>query len=121
MSREIIRAEEFEKVKQLAGHLAQWDKRIVEIAAIQDSLDAYEDKLDLICRFDPEPEGDTTGFFWIAVLLTRMEMETLDELLGICQPFDLGFRLGEQVFLPNGKILGTMGDHIVLWPNDETG
>jgi hypothetical protein len=48
-----------------------------------------------------------------------MEMETLDELLGISQPFDLGFKLGEQVFLPNGKILDKIRDSIVLWPHDE--
>ena len=72
-----------------------------------------------ICRFDPEPEDDSNGMFWIAALLTRMEFESKDELLGICQPFDLGFKIGEQVFLPNGKLLNKMGDHVVLWPNDE--
>jgi hypothetical protein len=116
---EIEQDAEFEKIKQLAYRLAGWDKRIAEISAILNLEENEENKLDLICRFKPEPEGDAQGFFWIAVLLTRMEMETLDELLGICQPFDLGFKLGEQVFLPNGKILNEIGDSIVLWPHDE--
>jgi hypothetical protein len=110
---------ELEKTRQLASHLAAWDKRIVEIAAIQEREENGEDKIELICHFDPEPQGDAQGFFWIAVLLTRMEMETLDELLGICQPFDLGFKLGEEVFLPNGKILNKIRDPIVLWTHDE--
>lgn len=111
--------ENIEKTKQLAMQMAMWDSRIIEIAAIKVLSEGEQGKLDLICSFDPEPISDTAGFFWIVNLLTRMEFEALDERLGICQPFDLGFRIGEQVFLPEGKILGTLGDHIVLWPNYE--
>lgn len=112
--------ENIEKMRQLVFHLVKWDKRIVKVAAISNLNESDEGKLDLICSFNPEPQGDAQGFFWIAALLTRIEMETLDELLGICQPFDLGFKVGDQVFLPNGRILNTMGDHIVLWPNHES-
>jgi hypothetical protein len=75
--------------------------------------------LDLILHFEPEPPGDASGFFWIANLLTRGEFEHLDEKLGIQQPFDLGFRIGDQVFLPNGKILPEGTDQVVLWPKHE--
>lgn len=111
--------ENFEKTKQLAIQLAKWDRRIVEIAVINDLQQNDEEKVDLICSFIPEPTSDTTGFFWIASLMTRMEFEALDERLGVCQPFDLGFKIAEQVFLPNGKILSAIGDHVILWPDHE--
>ena len=99
---------ELEKAKQIAGQLGGWDRRIVEITATQD------DKPELICRFEPEPEGDAQGYFWIANLLTRMEFE-----LEIDSPFDLGFQIGDQVYLPNGRILNNREEHMRVWPNDE--
>jgi len=119
MSGEIFWEGEREKFDQLAGHLVKWDRCIVEVVAIKDVDEAESEKVDLICGFKPEPWSDTMGFFMIATLLTRLEMESCDELLGICQPFDLGFRSGEQVLLPQGRILDTIGDHIVLWPRHE--
>lgn len=109
---------ELGKIKELAAHLATWDSRIVEIVAIPDA-EQKEKKIDLICRFDPEPQNDSAGFFWIANLLTRMEFEALVERLGIVQPFELGFESGEQVFLPNGIIIRSRGEHTVLWQNHE--
>lgn len=99
---------DLEKTRVLASQLAEWDKRIVEITT------SGEDSSDLICRFEPEPEGNAQGYFWIANLLTRMEFE-----LDIDEPFYLGFQIGEQVFLPNGEIRDNRGDHIVVWPKDE--
>lgn len=110
MSGEIIHAEELEKIKWLATCLAKWDKRIGEIGAIPDAEEG-ETKVNLICQFNPEPLNDSAGFFWIANLLTRMEFEGLK----METPFDLGFTIGREVFLPNGKIFRNSGDHIVLW------
>lgn len=118
MSGEIIQDEELEKIKELAAQFAKWDKRIEEIVAIPDAKHAGT-KVDLICRFDPQPLNDSAGFFWIANLLTRMEFEALDERLRIVHSFDLGFEIGEQVFLPDGNILRSLGEHTVIWQNHE--
>ena len=105
---------DLEKIKQFANQLAEWDKHIVEITAIKDLEGKGEaEKLDLICNFDPEPQSDTTGFFWIANLLTRMEFEGLD----VGSPFDLGFTINNQIFMPNGKIFKDKGGNIILWAN----
>ena len=95
-------------MKQLASQLREWDRRIVEIAALQGS-----ESTDLICRFNPEPDSDSVGFFWIVNLMARMEME------GIDPSFDLGFTLGDRIFLPNGKIADTREEQVILWPNNE--
>lgn len=115
-------SEELSMVKQYAAQLAEWDKRIVGIVGMQTSGKGegmQEEKLDLICAFAPEPPGGIIGFFWIANLLTRIEAESLDERLDVQQPFELGFRIGEQVFLPDGQILKVEANPIVLWPNYE--
>ncbi len=116
-SEKISDEEVIRKFGLVAEQLVQWDRRIVQILVIKELSGQKEEKLDLICTFDPEPPSDITGFFLIANLLTRMEFEALDEQLGISQPIDMGFKIGQKVFLPNGKILSTLGDHIVLWPN----
>ena len=56
------------------------------------------------------------GFFWTVNRLTRMEFEALDERLGINEPFEMAFKIGQQVFLPDGKILNAIENPIVLWP-----
>ena len=107
-----------EKSQLLAAQLAAWDTRITQIAVIQEI--ANEDSnLDLICNFEPVPDCDTVGFFWIANLLTRIEFERLDERLGIPFAYELGFEIGEQIFLPNGEILRKPEDYLVLWPEHE--
>ncbi len=112
--------EDWDKAKQFAAQLAAWDSRIVEVAGMEQPAgeeENHEKKLEFICSFDLEPPGDIIGFFWIANLLARIESESLDERLAIRQPFDLGFRIGGQTFLPNGQILKTVTDQGVLWPN----
>lgn len=104
--------DEIKQARQLAAQLASWDTRILEVAGIKGD---QEKNLNLICRFEPEPAGDAVGFFWIANLLTRIEIEELD----IQEPFDLGFRIGEQVFLPDGQILKPDTNQVVLWPSNE--
>ncbi|MBE7433140.1 MAG: hypothetical protein HS100_04440 [Anaerolineales bacterium] len=118
MGGEIIQSEKLEKLKELAVYLARWDKRIEKIVAFPDSKQEGT-KFDLICCFDPEPLNDSAGFFWIANLLTRLEVEALDERLKILHPFDLGFEIGEQVFLPNGIIIRSPGGQTVVWQNHE--
>jgi hypothetical protein len=113
---EFLRGETISKFGLFAQELARWDNRIVEILAMKDLNQHGEEKLDLVCTFNPEPESDTVGFFWTVNLLTRMEFEALDERLGINEPFEMAFKIGQQVFLPNGKILNTIENPIVLWP-----
>jgi hypothetical protein len=105
---------DLEKSRQLAARLAEWDKRIVEIV-ITENLQGrgQNEKTELICVFDPEPQSDAVGYFWIANLLTRMEFEDLE----VDMPFDLGFTIGREVFSPNGEIHKDKGDHIILWAN----
>jgi hypothetical protein len=110
--------ERIEKPKHLAAQLAAWDSRIAQIAIINEIADD-DTKLDLVCSFEPEPDDDATGYFWIANLLMRIDFEDLDERLAIPFAYDLSFRMGEQVFLPNGEILNKTKDRIVLWPSQE--
>jgi len=107
-----------EKARLLAAQLAQWDTRITQIAAIEKRADA-EANIDLVCSFEPEPDCEATGFFWIANLLTRIEFEELDEHLIPPFAYGLGFKIGKQVFLPNGEKLTQPQDYTVLWPTDE--
>jgi len=110
--------EETEKSKLLAAQLAAWDTRIVQIATIEDAADE-DARLDLVCSFEPEPDCDATGFFWIANLLTRIDFERLDERLAVPFAYGLAFMIGQQVFLPDGEILKEPKDYTVLWPEHE--
>jgi hypothetical protein len=108
------------KSKLLAAQLAAWDTRIVQIAAIGEITDE-QTRLDLVCSFEPEPDSDEVGFFWIVNLLTRIEFEHLDERLAVPFAYGLGFRMGEKVFLPNKERLKEPQDYTVLWPDNEEG
>lgn len=107
-----------ENAKRLAAQLAAWDSRITQIAILEGTSEPI-DKFDLLFSFEPEPDCDTTGYFWIANLLTRIDFERFDEKLAIPFVYDLGFKIGEQVFLPNGEVLREPKDYTVLWPEDE--
>jgi hypothetical protein len=72
-------------------------------------------KHDVVCSFEPEPDDDAMGCFWIANLLTRIDFEELS----IPFNYDLSFEMDEQVFLPNGEIVKTPKEHIVQWPSQE--
>ena len=106
-----------EQAREYAAEIANWDRRIIEIVALGTLGDA--DELNLICTFKPEPPGDIVGFFWIANLIVRDEFERLSEQVGLGTVADLGFRIGERAFLPDGEILSEIGDHTVLWPQEE--
>lgn len=112
--------EEFEISKLLAAQLARWDNRITQIAAIGEQSEDVTN-VDLICSFEPEPDSDDVGFFWIVNLLTRIEFEHLDEQLAVPFAYGLGFRMGEQVILPNGERLTELQNFTVLWPENEEG
>jgi hypothetical protein len=101
---------------EYARGLATWDRRIIEIVAIAGIAEA--DKLNLVCTFEPEPPGDIVGYFWIANLLVRDEYELLSQQQKLPQQADLGFRIGEAVFLAGGEILRELGEHTVLWPQE---
>ena len=118
-SDEFLDKEALKKFGLVAKQLAKWNSQIVQIAAIKEIIRQDEEKFDLVCTFNPEPATDTTGFFLIINLITRIDIEALDERLGINEPFDMAFMIGERVFLPNGNILNTLGKHIVLWPEHE--
>ena len=108
-----VEGEGIEKSRQLAEKLAAWDTRIVQVAAIGEL--AEDTNIDLVCSFEPEPDGDATGYFWIVNLLARIEFEGLDEQLAVPFAYELGFKLGEQVFLPNGEILKEPEELKILW------
>jgi hypothetical protein len=106
--------ERIEESKHLAAQLAAWDSRIAQIAIINEIADG-DTKLDLVCTFEPEPDDDVTGYFWIANLLMRIDFERLS----IPFTYELGFQIGEQVFLPKGEIVKKPKDYIVLWPDHD--
>ena len=107
-----------ESVKKFAQVLAGWDRRIVEVISIggltADGL-LEGDKLELVCRFDPEPRDDHHGYFSSFNLLFRDDHERASDKLGISNPIDIGFILNNGVYLPNGEILNIPKDYKVLW------
>ena len=106
-----------EQAKEYARGLAAWDRRIIEIVAIAGIVEA--DKVDLVCTFEPEPPGEIIGYFWIANLLVRDEYEQMPQEHKLPQQADLGFRIGEDVFLADGEILRELGEHTVLWSQED--
>lgn len=108
----------FKKSKQLAAELASLDRRISQIA-ILDEITDDSTKLDLVCSFEPEPDDDATGYFWIANLLLRIDFEHLNDRLAIPFTYELGFQMGEEVFLPDGEILNKPKNQTVLWPGQD--
>ena len=114
--------ETLEKVKSFANQLADWDIRIVEISAIG-SLSPEEmeedSTIDLVCTFDPEPPGDSSGYFSVINLALRDDHEGVSEKMGIQQQIDLGFHLDGKVYLASGEILADLGEHIVLWTQND--
>ena len=109
---------EINSVKKFAQVLAEWDRRIVEVIAIggqaADKLDEG-DKLELVCRFDPEPRDDHHGYFTSFNLIFRDDHEGASDKLGITNQLDIGFILNNGVYLPNGEILNMPKDYKVLW------
>lgn len=107
-----------ENVKKFAQVLAGWDRRIVEIISIG-GLTVNEllecDKLELVCRFDPEPRDDNHGYFSAFNLLFRDDHENASDQLGIIVPIDIGFIFNNDVYLPNGEILNIPKKYEILW------
>ena len=109
---------EIESVRKFAQVLAGWDQRIVEIIAIGDlAADKLHknDKIELVCRYDPEPRDDHHGYFTSFNLLFRDDHECASEKLGITNLIDIGFILNDGVYLPNGEILDMPKEHRILW------
>src|SRR5688572_12043024 len=99
--------------------LAQWDKRIIEIIAVGDLAKGVvppTSPIQLICSFYPEPMDSSVGFFTTLNLLMRDDFEHVSEQLGITNPIDLGFKMGDKVYLPNGVVLNTPSEQIMVWP-----
>jgi hypothetical protein len=108
------------KAQKLALQLIQRDKRIVQIEGVREREGEHNERLNLVCHFEPEPDCDSTGFFWVAFLMTRIEFETSPDGGELNWPFDIGFRIGENIFLPNGRTLKASLDYTTIWPpNDQ--
>lgn len=112
-----------ERVTKFGKVLAGWDPRIVEVIAIGDlAVDKLPEnsKVELVCRFDPEPIDDHHGYFSSLNLLFRDDHERESEKLGITNPIDIGFILNDGIHLPNGEIIKMPSKHKILWSkNDE--
>ena len=120
--KEVIR-QVIAKADLFSDKLAQWDKRITEIVAIGDLTKGTlspQDVIQLVCTFDPPPKSDSEAFFSIANLLVRADDEHLYDKVGITHPIDLGFRMGNKIFLPDGHKVIPPKDEIKIWSrNDE--
>jgi len=122
-SEELLSEEAVQKVMNSVGlfaeHLALWDKRIIEIVAI-DGLArgklANQERIQLVCVFHPEPQDQSQGSFAIANLMVRDEFEQVSKQLEITHSINLGFRMRSKVYLPNGNVQDTPGDQITVWP-----
>ena len=109
------------KFREFAAQLAEWDRDIVEIIAIRDPFDAdanQSGKVNLVCSFEPELVGNHHGCLRVINLLLRDEYEKVSQGLGLDQPFDFGFVMNCEVFLPSGKILNSLVGGLVLWSAD---
>lgn len=106
------------EAQKIAVQLIERNKRIVQIAGVLDTGSANNPRLNLVCRFEPEPDCNSTGFFWIAFLMTRLEFENDSQGGELNWSFDIGFNIGEDIFLPNGKVLKAPSDYITIWPPD---
>lgn len=107
-----------DKVELFAGQLASWDKRIVEIVAVgslASGILSPQEVIELVCTFQPEPTDESQGFFTVVNLLARDEHEQASEKLDIPNTIDLGFKIGEKVYLPNGVILDCPENPITIW------
>ena len=105
-------------IAEYANKLKEWDSNIVEVIAIAALSEERKEKIDLVCKFDPEPVGNVLGFFWIANLIVRDEFEDLSKSLGIDRKFDIGLQIGNTIHLPQGDTL-KQGEYIQLWPQNE--
>lgn len=114
--------ETLKKMRNFANQLAGWDSRIVEIAAMgslsPEELEE-ESKIELVCTFDPEPPGDSSGYISVINLALRDDHEGVSERMGIQQPIDLGFKMDDNVYLASGEILTDLGEHIILWAQND--
>jgi len=73
----------------------------------------------LVCRFDPEPVSENSGYIRVINLALRDDHEGFSEGLGIEKFIDLGFIFQGKIHLPNGDILNNLGSHRVLWVVDK--
>jgi len=99
--------------------LAQWDSRIVEIIAVGDlakGISSPTSPIQLVCTFQPEPQDTSAGFFTTLNLLMRDDFEHVSERLGITNSIELGFKMGNKVYLPDGAILDIPDDKVMIWP-----
>jgi hypothetical protein len=113
-----VRNETLERISFFAAHLAQWDKRIVEIVgvgSINKEVLESDQSIELVCVFDPEPLDDSQGFFSVVNLMTRDEFEKASQLLGITNSIDLGFMMKGKYYLPDGRILAKPDEQITVW------
>ncbi len=106
-----------EQAREYAAEIAGWDRRIVEIIAL--GVLEQAETLSLVCTFEPEPTGNATGFFWVVNLMVRDEYEQLGSQVGLKNSVDLGFMIGENIYLPGGEIIATPADHTKLWPEEQ--
>ena len=117
-----VKRQVIKKARLFGEKLAQWDKRITEINAIGDLTKGTlspEDIIQLVCTFDPTPKSDSEGYFSIANLLVRADDEHLYEKMGITHAIDLGFRIGNNIFLPGGYKVIPPKDEIEIWHRDD--
>ena len=122
VERETKTDQTLESVRSFAAQLADWDSRIVEIAAMgslsQDELEK-ESRIDLVCTYDPEPPGDNSGYVSVINLLLRDDHEGVSERMGIQHLIDLGFKMDGKVYLASGEILTDLGENIILWSQND--
>ena len=104
------------EAQKLATQLIQRDKRILQIDGVRDEAGESGTQLKLVCHFEPEPDCNSTGFFWIAFLMTCIEFENNPQGDELHLPFDIGFSIGDDILLPNGRMLKTSPNYITIWP-----
>jgi len=110
------------KLGRFAKQLAEWDKRIIEVVAIGElpNEPVPPDKaIQLFCTFDTPPKSDSEAYFSIANLLVRADDEGVYEKLNLVEPIDLGFLMGNKVFLPNGYAVMIPDRQTKIWSRED--
>lgn len=113
-----------EKISLFARQLAHWDKRIIEVVAIDNMATGtlcIEDVIQLVCTLHPEPVDEHQGFVTTFNLLIKDDHEHVSEQLGIEHPIDLGFKMRGRVYMPDGKILKALDQQVTVWSQKDGG
>lgn len=106
------------KAQEFAALLAEWTQNIVEVFAIGDLAEEYiepRDQAILVCVFEPESSYEGFGFGSVFHLQMQDDEGKVSNAIGFENPYDLGFVIGDSIYLPDGSVIGMGDKRLTLW------